>query len=91
MIFELLCECIGTALLLIIILSSSRPAEIAIGLLIIMYMFGNANSGHFNSTISIMSYVKGDIPVEKCLGYVCAQFIGIIIAMIWYKHGKHRL
>lgn len=88
MILALLAECIGTALFFIIILSSGKPLEVAVGLLAMMYAFGRTSGGHFNSTISIMSCLKGDMPVKKCIMYICAQFTGMIIALIWLKHHK---
>lgn len=89
MLLALLAECVGTALFFIIILSSGKPIEIAIGLLAMMYAFGRTSGGHFNSTISIMSCVKGDMPIKKCIAYICAQLVGMIIALSWYKYGKN--
>ncbi|MDD4930576.1 MAG: aquaporin [Candidatus Colwellbacteria bacterium] len=89
MLLALLAETIGTALFFIIILSSGKPIEIAIGLLAMMYAFGKVSGGHFNSTISIMSCIKGDMPIKKCIAYICAQLIGMIIALLWYKYGRN--
>lgn len=84
-----LVECVGTALFFIIILVSGKPLHIAIALLAMLYIFGPISGGHFNCGISLMTWLKGDMPAKKCLMYICAQLIGMVIALMWYKQYGH--
>ena len=85
MIQALLAECIGTFVFFTCILQASDPIPIAIGLLSAIYMFGKISGGHFNSTVSLMMLLKGDIDMNKFVTYVLAQSIGAVLALSAWK------
>jgi len=86
MIISLLAECIGTFVFFTCILQASDPIPVAIGLLAAIYMFGKISGGHFNSTVSLMMFLKGDIDFNTLIAYVLAQSIGAVIALITWKY-----
>lgn len=77
----LLAECIGTFVFFTCILQATEPIPIVIGLLAAIYMFGKVSGGHFNSTVSLMMLVKGDIDFTMFISYVLAQSIGAMLAL----------
>lgn len=86
MISSLISECLGTALFFSCILAYGEPIPIVVGLLAAIYAFGKISGGHFNSAVSFMMFLKGDINFQKFIFYVIAQLIGAIIALSWWKH-----
>ena len=88
MIHALLAECVGTFVFFTCILNASEPIPIAIGLLAAIYMFGKISGGHFNSTVSFMMLLKGDIDFPKFIAYVLAQSIGAVLALATWNYLK---
>jgi glycerol uptake facilitator-like aquaporin len=88
MFHALLAECIGTFVFFTCILQAAEPIPIVIGLLAAIYMFGKVSGGHFNSTVSLMMLVKGDIDFTKFISYVLAQSIGAMLALATYNFIK---
>lgn len=83
--FDLLVEFIGTFVFLSIILTVGQPIPIVVGLLAAIYFGGNISGGHFNPAVSTMFLVKGNIGVEKYFGYVLAQVLGGLLALMFYN------
>ena len=92
-------ELIGTLIFLsIIILSVNSVSEgakdlawLKIGLaLSICILFVGVNSGsHLNPAVSFMFYLNKDISFTNFIIYVCAQFVGSIIAWAYYNYVKN--
>ena len=70
---QLFAECIGTYIFFMCILQSSDPLPVAIGLLAAIYIFGKVSGGFFNSTLTIVMYLKGTIDIVKMFAYIFAQ------------------
>lgn len=85
MITSLISECVGTVIFFSCILAWGEPIPIVVGLLAAIYAFGKVSGGHFNSAVSFMMLLKGDLTVPKFIAYVIAQCIGATIALIWWK------
>ena len=85
MINALIAECVGTFIFFSCILHAGEPIPIVIGLLAAIYIFGKVSGGHFNTTVSLMMLMKGDIDFTKFLAYVLAQSIGAILALGTWK------
>ena len=81
----LIAECLGTALFFSCILSYGDPIPIAVGLLAATYAFGKVSGGHFNSAVSFMMYLKGNINGQTFFMYVIAQLVGAILALMWWR------
>jgi len=86
MIASLIAECLGTALFFSCILAWGEPIPIVIGLLAAIYAFGKISGGHFNSAVSFMMFLKGDIDLPVMFAYILAQMIGATLALIWWKN-----
>ena len=82
----LFAEAIGTMIFFSCILAWGEPIPIVIGLLAAIYAFGKISGGHFNSAVSFMMLLKGDIDMSKFIAYVAAQLIGATLALIWWKY-----
>lgn len=85
-------EFIGTFIFLasILIASAYFPAVfvpiIAVVSLLAMIYFGmHTSGGHFNPAISTMMLVKGDLTVERYVGYIVAQILGGLVALLWFQ------
>ena len=89
--FAYLGEFLGTFLFLLTILVVGEPIPIVVSLLGAIYAFGKLSGGHFNSTISIMQYAHGKISLEQLIGYVLAQVVGGLVALLFYKASSGKL
>lgn len=83
----LVAEFIGTLFFLSIILnvvndSSIGVIAIAVGLLAAIYMVGGVSGGHFNPAVSIMMFMKGNLPADMTILYIIAQIIGALSALL---------
>ena len=83
----LVAEFIGTLFFLSIILnvvndSSVGVIAIAVGLLAAIYMVGGVSGGHFNPAVSIMMFMKGNLPADMTILYIIAQIIGALSALL---------
>jgi glycerol uptake facilitator-like aquaporin len=67
------------------ILQSSDPLPVAIGLLAAIYIFGKVSGGFFNTTLTIIMYLKGTIDVVKMFAYIAAQIVGGVLALATWK------
>jgi glycerol uptake facilitator-like aquaporin len=82
---QLFAECVGTYVFFMCILQTTDPFPIAIGLLAAVYMFGKVSGGFFNSTLSFIMYLKGNIGLTKLFAYIFAQTIGGILALATWR------
>jgi len=83
--FDLIVEFIGTFVFLSVILAVGQPIPIVVALLAAIYFGGHISGGHFNPAISTMFLVKGSISVEKYFGYILAQILGGLVALMFYN------
>jgi glycerol uptake facilitator-like aquaporin len=81
----LIAEALGTFVFFSAILAWGEPIPVVVGLLAAIYAFGKVSGGHFNSAVSFMMFLKGDINVSKFVAYVIAQLLGATLALIWWK------
>ena len=78
-------EFIGTFIFLVVILTTGQAFPIGLALAVVIYFGGNISGGHFNPAVSTMMLVKGAIGIEKWIGYVIAQVLGGLLALMFYK------
>jgi glycerol uptake facilitator-like aquaporin len=88
MLTEALVEFIGTFIFLFIILQQGQPIPIAVGLLAVIYAFGNISGGHFNPAVTIMMGVDKKVDSRKALLYIISQIAGGICAIMFYRSIK---
>lgn len=84
MLTAVLSEFIGTFIFLLIILSVGEPIPIVVGLLAVIYAFGNISGGHMNPAVSTMMFAKGNIDMQTYILYVIAQVLGGLTALAWW-------
>ena len=82
---SLLTEFIGTFIFLSVILATGQAIPIGLALAVVIYFDGKISGGHFNPAVSTMMLVKGAISVETFIGYVIAQVLGGLIALMFWK------
>lgn len=64
-------------------LGAIAPITVAVALLAAIY-FGYKTSGaHFNPAVSFAMFLKKQIPIETLLGYIFAQMLGGILAVLF--------
>lgn len=83
--FDLIVEFIGTFVFLSVILTVGQPIPIVVALLAAIYFGGHISGGHFNPAVSTMFLAKGAISIEKYIGYVLAQVLGGLLALMFYN------
>lgn len=83
--FNLLTEFVGTFIFLSVILTTGQAIPIGLALAVAIYFGGSISGGHFNPAVSTMMLVKGTISIETWIGYVIAQVLGGLVALMWYK------
>lgn len=83
--FDLIVEFIGTFVFLAVVLAVGEPIPIVVALLAAIYFGGHISGGHFNPAISTMFLAKGTLSMEKYIGYVIAQVLGGLVALMFYK------
>lgn len=82
---KIVAEVAGTFVFFSAILSYGEPIPIVIGLLAAIYAFGKISGGHFNSAVSFMMLLKGDMDITTFILYVVAQLVGATLALVWWK------
>lgn len=82
---NLLTEFIGTFIFLTVILATGQAIPIGLALAVAIYFGGKISGGHFNPAVSTMMLVKGSISVETFIGYVIAQVLGGLVALMFWK------
>lgn len=83
--FDLLVEFIGTFVFLSVILAVGEPIPIVVALLAAIYFAKGKSMANFNPAISTMLFAKGDMGLEKYIGYLVAQILGGLTALVFYK------
>jgi aquaporin Z len=82
---DLVVEFIGTFIFLSVILAVGQPIPIVVALLAAIYFGGHISGGHFNPAISTMFLAKGSLSLDKYIGYVLAQILGGLVALMFYR------
>lgn len=78
-------EFLGTFLFLSVVVATGQPLLIAIALLSVLLLGAGISGGHFNPAISLMFWVKGALSNADLVGYMAAQFLGGLGAVVVYK------
>lgn len=80
--FDLLVEFVGTFIFLTVVLTAGQAIPIAIALAAVIFFSSGISPGHFNPAISTMFFAKGTITLEKFVGFVVAQVLGGLLALL---------
>lgn len=87
---EFLGELIGTFIFITIILVSGDPFIIAIGLLASINFSSFLSKSSLNPAVSLSLLLNGNLPLSKFGVYLAGEFIGGVLAVLFYKFGKHK-
>jgi aquaporin Z len=82
---QVFAECVGTYIFFMCILQSGDPIPIVIGLLTAIYIFGKVSGGFFNTTLTVIMYLKGAVGIQKMFAYILAQLVGGVLALATWK------
>ena len=85
---QYLVEFIGTFTFLSVIMATGQALPIGLALAASIYWGGPISGGHFNPAVSVMMAVNGKISIPVLIGYVAAQVIGGIVALLVFKNYK---
>jgi len=85
---QYLVEFIGTFTFLSVIMATGQALPIGLALAASIYWGGPISGGHFNPAVSVMMAANGKISIPVLIGYVVAQVIGGIVALLVFKNYK---
>jgi aquaporin Z len=85
---KLLVEFIGTFTFLSVILATGQALPIGLALAASIYWGGSISGGHFNPAVSVMMAVNGKISTMNLIGYILAQVLGGLCALLIFKNYK---
>ena len=85
-----LSELIGTFIFLTVILVTGEAIPIGLTLAAVILFAGKVSGGHFNILVTLVNFLKGDLDFMSMSGYMFAQVLGAVLALVWYKsaYGK---
>ncbi len=86
--FDLIVEFLGTFFFLSVIIVTGQAVPIGLALLTAIYFGGHISGGHFNPAVSTMMFAKGAIRLDQYIGYVVAQVLGGLVALMFYNATK---
>ncbi len=78
-------EFVGVFLFVYVILATGNPVAIGATLTAIIYAVRNISGGHINPAVSIAMNFAGKLSTPKLFGYIIAQILGGITAVLLYK------
>lgn len=83
-----LLEIIGTFILCTIILVTNKIIPIFIALLIAaaIYYFGTVTGGHFNSAVTALTFIQGNIHWKYVPVYIIGQLTGVLLALKFHSY-----
>ena len=81
----LLCETLGTFLLVLAVLASGNWLVIGLTLAAILWLVGDISGGHVNPAITLVMYMNGSFTGVLALQYVLAQVVGGLSALYTYR------
>ncbi|WOI53207.1 MIP/aquaporin family protein [Parvularcula sp. LCG005] len=99
-------ECLGTALLLAIVIGSGIMGDVlstddavallgntlatGAGLVVLIWMFGPISGAHFNPAVTLSFLLQRQIGPAAATGFILAQIIGAFLG-VWLAHGMFDL
>jgi aquaporin Z len=84
MLQKLLAEFLGTFFFLAVILATGEAIPIAIALGAAIFMTAKVSGGNLNPAVSTMLFAKGDLDAATYIGYIVAQVLGGLAALLFY-------
>ena len=78
-------EFLGVFVFVYVILATGNPVAIGATLTAIIYAVRNISGGHINPAVSIAMNLAGKINTTKLAGYIAAQILGAVAAVLLYK------
>lgn len=81
--FDFLVEFVGTFVFLTVVLTSGQAIPVGLILAGVILFSSGISMGHFNPAISTMFFVKGSMSIEKFIGYILAQVLGGLLALLF--------
>lgn len=83
--YDLLMEFLGTFVFLTVVLTAGEAIPIGLTLAAVIFFCSKISFAHINPAISVMMFAKGALSLEKFVGYVIAQVLGGLVALMLYN------
>ncbi|HSW89478.1 MAG TPA: aquaporin [Patescibacteria group bacterium] len=80
-----LAEFIGTFFLVTVVAFTGNPLAIGAVLMTMVYVFGHVSGAHFNPAVTFAFWLKKKMTGKESLYYVLSQFLGALVAGIFYS------
>ena len=78
-------EALGSCIFFLVILATSDPIMIAVGLLIGIIIASMSTQAHLNPAVTGMMYMNGKVNETEAMWYIGAQLLGAFVALQWYN------
>ena len=82
---QYLFEFVGIIVFILVILIVGQPIAIGIALVAMIYCTSNVSGAHLNPAISVTMYLNDRLSSKDLVGYITAQILGGIVALLIYK------
>lgn len=89
MIETYIAEALGSFVFFVVILTKTDPVMIAVGFLVGILIASIGSQGHLNPAVTTMAYTNGKISGNEAIGYICAQLIAAMLAVLWSYYYFH--
>ena len=83
-----LSEFFGVVVFVYVILATGNPIAIGATLTAVIYAVRKISGGHINPAVSVAFATMGKLSMPKLLGYITAQLLGAVLAVLIYKNLK---
>ena len=83
-----LAEFFGVVVFVYVILATGNPIAIGATLTAVIYAVRKISGGHINPAVSVAFATIGKLSMPKLLGYITAQILGAVLAVLIYKNIK---
>ena len=83
-----LAEFFGAVVFVYVILATGNPIAIGATLTAIIYAVRKISGGHINPAVSVAFAMIGKLKTPQLIGYITAQVLGAVLAVLIYKNLK---
>jgi glycerol uptake facilitator-like aquaporin len=81
-------EFFGVIVFVYVILATGNPIAIGATLTAVIYAVRKISGGHINPAVSVAFATMGKLSMSKLIGYITAQLLGAVLAVLIYKNLK---
>jgi len=83
-----LAEFFGAVVFIYVILATGNPVAIGATLTAVIYAVRKISGGHINPAVSVAFASMGKLKMAELFGFIAAQILGALTAVLIYKNLK---